>query len=722
MTMMAKKKMHGFALLFTIYFSSIMMFWPVRATGSVVVTECDPKVECWVDGHNNSQPYIAAYMATDYLEEPQVAIYADGVRLTVSFLGTDKSVIQSDNFLMAGLAAQGQSTQGGENAIDWGYFFTLCLDGSVEDPFFYAQVVKGHEWVDGRPGYPETVESWTFGLQDVLTINSQVTLSMTWTPSTLEYDAEVDGTNWHLFSYVPESSAVHSFLTGVVNREYWIFPLWGTVKLLQFVGACSLYNIGSPGWQSHLSNPAIMPISTGTHFWKYVPFAFSTDGEDAYWDNTIGWGGNPYPRVDITHAHRRVSFHATASESILPKNTLVWYLLTGDINGDSTVDIFDAISLASAFNSEPGDANWNPDADIDYAWGSGIVDIYDAIWLGAHYGQSEFFDSGGEMGDLGSSGYAMVTGGGTANILIDPCQITAYGKETFAVHVKLENAVDLAGWEFALYWNSAILNCTSVAVQEPAEWQNNTQNYGSGLEANYNSTHARYWKAQTASYPAPPFNGSMTIATLTFQALQPGTTSLTLVETKLGNSTAQPIDHTDSSGSVTVYYGRYMRSDTKSVNGLNAYLLNATETTSYQDAGNANSGRNAYWGIRAWIRHANGVEQEITLDGQTGTPKAVVARGSGSGMLSATTSVSQSVLQTTDSLVVRVYFRTSGSSWGEVAAFTTEQLGSTTLTGCSWTVYYYTWAQYYKEGGYTAGHFYWGSPARNSRIQNLQYS
>jgi predicted membrane-bound mannosyltransferase len=43
--------------------------------------------------------------------------------------------------------------------------------------------------------------------------------------------------------------------------------------------------------------------------------------------------------------------------------------------------------------------------------------------------------------------------------------------------------------------------------------------------------------------------------------MQSGTTLLTLAETKLENSTGQPIDHAESSGSVAVYYGRYMRSD-----------------------------------------------------------------------------------------------------------------------------------------------------------------
>jgi hypothetical protein len=56
--------------------------------------------------------------------------------------------------------------------------------------------------------------------------------------------------------------------------------------------------------------------------------------------------------------------------------------IPGDINGNFTVDIFDAIILAGAFNSKPGDHNWNPNADIN---GDGIVDIFDAIILAGHF-------------------------------------------------------------------------------------------------------------------------------------------------------------------------------------------------------------------------------------------------------------------------------------------------------------------------------------------------
>jgi hypothetical protein len=59
--------------------------------------------------------------------------------------------------------------------------------------------------------------------------------------------------------------------------------------------------------------------------------------------------------------------------------------LPGDLNHDGVVDIYDALILAKAFNSRPGDPNWNPEADLlDH----GVIDIFDAIALCSHFGQT----------------------------------------------------------------------------------------------------------------------------------------------------------------------------------------------------------------------------------------------------------------------------------------------------------------------------------------------
>jgi hypothetical protein len=57
--------------------------------------------------------------------------------------------------------------------------------------------------------------------------------------------------------------------------------------------------------------------------------------------------------------------------------------LKGDLNGDSSVDILDALILAKVFASTSASPNWNPIADIN---GDGVVDIFDAIILAIHMG------------------------------------------------------------------------------------------------------------------------------------------------------------------------------------------------------------------------------------------------------------------------------------------------------------------------------------------------
>lgn len=68
---------------------------------------------------------------------------------------------------------------------------------------------------------------------------------------------------------------------------------------------------------------------------------------------------------------------------LVRRNVNFTLFVMGDINGDSVVDIYDAIMLSNAFSSSPGKSNWNPNADLN---GDGVVDIYDAIILAGHYG------------------------------------------------------------------------------------------------------------------------------------------------------------------------------------------------------------------------------------------------------------------------------------------------------------------------------------------------
>ena len=65
-----------------------------------------------------------------------------------------------------------------------------------------------------------------------------------------------------------------------------------------------------------------------------------------------------------------------------------WILVTspGDIAPDyNIVDIFDITTVALSFNSEPGDLNWNPIADIN---SDNLVDIFDIVVVALHFGET----------------------------------------------------------------------------------------------------------------------------------------------------------------------------------------------------------------------------------------------------------------------------------------------------------------------------------------------
>jgi hypothetical protein len=61
-------------------------------------------------------------------------------------------------------------------------------------------------------------------------------------------------------------------------------------------------------------------------------------------------------------------------------------VMEGDINADKTVDIFDIVRIALAFNSIPSDPNWDPNADIN---DDKTIDIFDIVIVALSFGDTE---------------------------------------------------------------------------------------------------------------------------------------------------------------------------------------------------------------------------------------------------------------------------------------------------------------------------------------------
>jgi hypothetical protein len=62
--------------------------------------------------------------------------------------------------------------------------------------------------------------------------------------------------------------------------------------------------------------------------------------------------------------------------------------LKGDVDRDCDVDIFDLASVGLAYGSQPGDFNWNENADLYPPGGDGQINIFDLATVGLNYGQT----------------------------------------------------------------------------------------------------------------------------------------------------------------------------------------------------------------------------------------------------------------------------------------------------------------------------------------------
>ena len=63
----------------------------------------------------------------------------------------------------------------------------------------------------------------------------------------------------------------------------------------------------------------------------------------------------------------------------------VFVTLTGDVDADRDVDIFDIVRIAASYGSARGDIKYDPNSDVD---DDDDVDIFDVVPAASNYGQS----------------------------------------------------------------------------------------------------------------------------------------------------------------------------------------------------------------------------------------------------------------------------------------------------------------------------------------------
>jgi hypothetical protein len=160
---------------------------------------------------------------------------------------------------------------------------------------------------------------------------------------------------------------------------------------------------------------------------------------------------------------------------------------------------------------------------------------------------------------------------------------------------------------------------------------------------------------------------------------------------------------------------RWFINATTTVNGLTAKKLDLdTEKTGSQAAligGTSIGEHTAELGIKIWKRASDSSETPIC-----GTDTSYAAIISDSPVedppspqkvtRSATVDCSQTPLASDNSIVVRVYRRFSGGSWGSISGFTTQQLGGSSLEAATWTVSYTYDLSYFSAVNKTTLDFY----------------
>lgn len=77
--------------------------------------------------------------------------------------------------------------------------------------------------------------------------------------------------------------------------------------------------------------------------------------------------------------------YSNSTQEVQIKGVHAIFPLLGDLNSDGTVDIFDVVTTAKAFGSEPGDPDWNQVADLN---NDGVVDIFDVVLLAQNFGKT----------------------------------------------------------------------------------------------------------------------------------------------------------------------------------------------------------------------------------------------------------------------------------------------------------------------------------------------
>jgi hypothetical protein len=142
----------------------------------------------------------------------------------------------------------------------------------------------------------------------------------------------------------------------------------------------------------------------------------------------------------------------------------------------------------------------------------------------------------------------------STRIFLDPAsQTVAAVGDIYTVNVSISDVSNLYGYELKLYYNSTLMNGTQAIEGPFLKSGGQTFFYTVNFTDNYNSTHGLLYIVCTLTGNLSGVSGSGVLATVKFEALALGNSSLLhLADVKASDPNSSSISHEDSDGSVTV--------------------------------------------------------------------------------------------------------------------------------------------------------------------------
>lgn len=140
-----------------------------------------------------------------------------------------------------------------------------------------------------------------------------------------------------------------------------------------------------------------------------------------------------------------------------------------------------------------------------------------------------------------------LSGSSATTVYVYPSTKAVTVGQSFNIDIRVSNVLDLYGWEFKLGWDPNLLNVVEVTEGPFLNQSGNTF-----FTKKINNTAGYLLVDCTLLGDVRGVNGSGTLAYVKFRAEKEGSCNLVLYDTKLVNSSEEPIDHTAKDGSVTV--------------------------------------------------------------------------------------------------------------------------------------------------------------------------